>query len=310
MDERLTPEIVKDSVTMWEVLEALDIDHEPAAGGCKVWAIDRPESEASLHVYEDHWIDYGTGRGGSQIDFVMEWFGCSFGHAMQWIEKAIFDGEWDAGDPRPSVAKAERPEVNLIYRLPPSFARADDELVRERWPWISPALLAAFDVRRQGSTLWIPHYAQSDTVTGIKVRDLRTGKKWSVEGSTFRHLYRQRGARQGADSRAVILTEGESDTWAAHHLLVTVTGCSPSVGKVRGLPSGIGGARKTWDLGNPSKVVIAFDNDTAGRQGVEDWNDNNDYPSVRLPIPDGMDLADWVAEDPAKAANALQEALA
>ena len=63
-----TIELVKQTVTVPEVAELLGFEPNSQQ---KIPSFANPDERTpSLHLYEDHWYDYGTGQHGDVIDLV------------------------------------------------------------------------------------------------------------------------------------------------------------------------------------------------------------------------------------------------
>jgi hypothetical protein len=256
------------AIPMWDVLDALEIHYSgPSPRGVKIHAIDRAERTPSLHVYEDHWYDFGSGKGGTPIDFVMAWYGCSFRRAVQWLSR--LGGDAVEGLERTQHRAPERPVLDFarqVTAFPLALSHLAD--LRKRWEWLDSDTVIAWDLRvDKDRNLLIPYWSEG-AVPAVKVRWGLTGDKGAWEGSRLDQcLYRpyDPGARS-----TVWLVEGESDAWRLNtHTRGRVA--------VAALP-GVAQAHKEWPaLAWADRVMVTMDNDPAGRGAlaklVDRWGD-------------------------------------
>src|SRR5690554_372190 len=137
---------IRERVSMFDVLDRLGIP-APNGGEGKIPCIFHEDRTPSLHVYEDHYWAYCCDRGGSVIDFVMDYFGCGFGQAVRFLGSGV-----DEMAPA-RVQRADRTETNLTDRF---FDETDDpgphremleEWVRRRWPATNWETLEYWGVR-------------------------------------------------------------------------------------------------------------------------------------------------------------------
>lgn len=251
----VTPELVKQTVTVYDVASMLDLEVNSSN---KIVSPYNPEDRTpSCHLYEDHFWDFSTGRGGDIFDFVQ-----AFEPDMKFQDiiwqlwtKALRSGR-EPGD----VERSQPRElVEFAYQLPPfrsvCFAGID---------------LHQFDIRmtEDGSEVWVPHAQNGDpNVYGVKIR-YANGQKTSLPGSQFGHkLYSPVGwdphfmMRRGE----CVITEGESDSWA-------IWGAAQAAAlDVFALPSGASAWKDHWmqDLESYSRIWLAFDNDRAGKAAFD-----------------------------------------
>lgn len=313
-DKRTTAAEIKEAWTMEMVLEALDIEFVPdGRGEGKIFSIYNEEHTPSLHIYEDHFYDFSSGKGGDVIKFVMEFLGVPFGAAIQFLDKGVEDPmAWD----KPKVKRKKKPpptdhtdRMGLESRLWTHVDRAQlTHLTLERWG-LRPGDLEEWGVRvGSGSSLWIPHRSVDEQgiphVYGIKIRDLymaRAGaskSSWSVKPSSFTEdLYRHPAAWSrfpSFSSAPWLLVEGEPDSWAAH----AMTGIDV---EIVGLPTGAGTIRPEWfDRFNPDdrprrRGFMCLDADDAGRKAAGKMRviipDICDVPLPPIPEFDKVDVA-------------------
>ena len=119
---------------MFDVLDLLEYENPGQPG--KVPCPFHEETTPSCHVYDDHWWSYCCGKGGSVIDFVMAFYGCSFARAMQVITTADVVDETRA--PKARVDKpAERPLVEQLDEASCPFGLEHEALAARRWPTLA-----------------------------------------------------------------------------------------------------------------------------------------------------------------------------
>lgn len=262
------------NVSMYEVLELLELPiptRNPGLISCPFHLEDTP----SCAVYEDHFHCYGCGENGSPLHFVAKYLGGSYHQARQWLESGIdVEGRPERPAPKPAEPIDMGPalrDAESRWRYAGAVAYCD-----EKWPHLSLVkhggaealwwLAHTFDVRVGRSNLLIPHRDTDGVIRGVKTRSFYGAEhKGSLEGSTYRHLYRALKRPHPAHSwpKAIVLCEGESDTWSLtfrYH---------PHGVQVLGLPAGAGPGkwRSEWAdkirlSGAP--VYVAFDHDEAG----------------------------------------------
>ncbi len=260
------------------VLDLCEISYDPGgAAGFKIHSFYHDENTPSCHIYEDHWYDFSNGKGGDQISFVMEFFSTSFGSAMRLMERGVADPmDWERP---PMEHKPTAPKVNLLERFETETTDWSDrtrELLRpeieKRWG-LNPFDLQEWGVRiGPNDALWIPHYrtggqwTETPWINGIKVRDLRTGGKWSVKGSCFTDRLYEWGWKLSQDKRGVmpwIVVEGEPDTWATQRAVAGDV-------EVFGLPSGASTLKGYWfDHLRGRECYMCLDDDDAGDRASE-----------------------------------------
>lgn len=266
-EETLDPEALKDSLSVPELIEALDDVLEwPGwrAGGVKIPTIFHEERTPSLHIYEDHWHCYSTGKGGDVIAFYQAVTGKSFRSALRDLTRLV-EG-LDLSDITLSRGPVQRErrteEVDFAERVARETHHLTFEMTAQmdaKWgPRVGMIAEQRWDVRQCGEALWIPHY-HGGKITGIHVRDMAGGAKFSVKGSRFTDgLY----APDGKDMRlypVLFLTEGEPDAWVA-----SIIAEFAHIG-VAGLPNGAGVVRKEWfDEFVCARIIFFADTDPSG----------------------------------------------
>lgn len=271
-----------------DVLSALGLD-QPGRDG-KVHCVNHEEDTPSLHVYEDEnrWYAFCCGVGGSPIDLVATVYGCSKWKAANWL---LTSGLEPVAVPDRQARETTVDLTDRVIResepLYPEDAGQDKWLrFFQRWPSIdSPKtigyLFTRYGLRKASNALWIPH--RHDQAThGVKVRDLTTGKKMSVQGSRYPYLYRPVKGWQKSD--VLVLCEGESDTWCMDAHLAT----SSWLVNVAGLPSGAGALPATLlaQIAEYERVFLALDDDEAGNRAAEKIVKHTGH-GARLNVPGG-----------------------
>lgn len=267
-DDLIDPERIRDNVSMVDLIEALDdVVEWPGwrTGGVKIPTIFHDEHTASLHIYEDHWHCYATGKGGDVISFYRALTGKGFRAALEDLARLAegLDLDYVGPDSRPLV---ERSPIEGVVDLSGRLERGTSidwldfhgDKIKDKWG-VDNSVLARWGVRATSSSLWIPHWHASK-VTGIHVRDMHSNAKFSVRGSKFTTgLYRLDGVCPVRDVETLLLTEGEPDAWALSNALV-----GHSDPEIAALPNGAGVLRREW-FGSPSQHIVFFaDTDPSG----------------------------------------------
>lgn len=248
---RPTIELVKQTVTVTEVAEMLGLEPDRHDKITSPWNPD--ERTPSCHLYEDHFWDFSTGRGGDVIDLVQAIYPelTTMSAVYQIWSKALRAGK-EPGD-------VERQPVRQIK----DFSEELEGYATGGHPFfdeLGPPANCRYDYDSYGGVdLLIPH-ADQDGVYGVKVRHLN-GRKDAWPGSQFtKRLYDPLGWRPvDRDPGAVcIITEGETDCWALQAAL--------PFDEVFALPSGAQSWKDSWleDLKPFERIWIATDNDTTG----------------------------------------------
>ena len=279
---------IRSTVVMDEVIEAVGLGPVPPTR--KIRSLSNPDERTpSLHVYEDGWWDFSTGTGGSQIDFVMAFFGCSFPKAVQFLQ-----GRAKLTARRIVPARRQWQDLTEVFYAEPEgnvadFARLDDWADR-KWPTAS--LVTIFNLGSRltaNSELWTPHTHPSNpaTIVGVKIRNLIHGGKRSVSGSTF--TLGPYNPLHKCDGSRLYVVEGESDYWCMVPFL------RPDESMVA-LPSGAGTWRAEWFRPYvASEVVVILDGDDAGQATAERLVEFFGSCS-RSVVPDGGRLAEALGE--------------
>lgn len=245
---------LKNTVSVPEVFELMTGEEVPANG--KVRSPSNPEDHTpSCHLYDDHFFDYSTGKGGDIFDLAVALNPAYTLHTavVALKQKAVRVGK-EYGD----VERVEPAEIDDFFERLDQYTRVES--------------FHGLDVHRFGvrvtpeGDVLVPHQ-EMGRVYGVKTR-FAGGGKGSWAGSQFSHrLYDPCGwpPRNECGSLAIIC-EGESDAWA-------MIGAVPyesfhGVIDVLALPCGAGTWKDHWldDLGGYNVIHICMDNDDAGKR--------------------------------------------
>lgn len=252
-------EYVRGAISPLDLVEQLD-DIEVVSG--KIRSPQNPQERTpSCHLYEDHWYDYSTGKGGDVLDLYMALTGAKLPRA---VDKLLRWADSDDLDPD-RVRKyqpAEPPDMTEQFRHHQRDSHGNWDLWMEKLvpinSWTINSLVESWHLAVMDGTMFIPHW-HDGRVRGIKTRAL-DGRKAAVPGSTFAcGLY---WPHQVLAGDVLVIAEGESDSWCLYQALE----CD-----VAALPGGAGLWKNAWldELDQYSTVYTAFDNDRAGQQATE-----------------------------------------
>lgn len=252
-------EFVKATVAPSDVADMLGLE---VVGGKIPSPFNPDERTPSCHLYEDHWFDYGSGKGGDVIDLMIHLTGKPWGAVINLLAKGAVGNDLEPGRVQRAAKEPPRDLTEQYESMMVPYVDGCEKLFV--LPGVDVARMTYGEIWAldfEGNVL-IPHRSRIG-VHGIKIR-YRAGGKGAVPGSQFGHaLYDPLGSYHsiGAD---VVLTEGESDCWALGQQL-------PSWVDVMALPSGAGLWRDTWldQLAPYTRVWTAFDNDKAGKEATE-----------------------------------------
>lgn len=216
----------------------------------------------SCHLYEDHWYDFSTGQKGDVIDLYQALRGTGRGRAVNDLLRMAIGQRPAADQPAPRRVALPMPDLSSQWFALPQLNEQQLERWTERLPPISSetlSTLVTFDrIRGADDKLCIVHFDDLG-VRGIKVRTSE-GTKSAIQGSVFTSSLYRLTATPDADT--LVLTEGETDSWA---LMPHLT-CD-----IAALPAGAGTWKDQWlaDLKQYTTIYTAFDNDRAGEQATE-----------------------------------------
>jgi len=283
---------IKENISMRRAMEMIGWD-QPNSDG-KIRSIYNSEATPSLHVYEKNYYCYSAGRGGDVIKFVMDALNISFFNAIQILGKgAPVSGR----KPRKEELESRKPSLNLsaeFLRHPHAVGEELDmaeEFVKTKWPYLTIEDLLGWGIKITPTSIRVPHMDFTGIIRAIKIRALPGGAKFSEKGSTYHHrLYRVEEVT--AETKTILLLEGESDTWCA----TKWASDKPHVGCL-GLPTGANTWRKSWgeELKKYEKVIILLDDDRAGQEAREKIAEEIGDEIVSHQIPPGGRFAEAVS---------------
>lgn len=171
-------------------------------------------------------------------------------------------------------------KVAEIESCPVATMGASVQALMEERPGISLSAITDFGVRQYGDLLAFIYPGKRSVLLRNK-----EGDKTRVSGSkeSLYHLPVAIGDK-------VILTEGESDTLAAHSAL----GGTHSVVGIPGTSTGTNDIHRHLSILADKEVVIAFDGDEAGREAATTWCSallGVGCSVTVVPMPDGSDVS-------------------
>jgi hypothetical protein len=240
---------LKATVTVPDVAQLLGLE---ADEGDKIPSPWNPtERTPSCHLYEDHFYDYASGRGGDIFDLVIA---VNPAETLESAVKALRNKAVSAGKQYGDVEAAVPRE---ILDFGPQLGNYQE--LRE-WEGIP----LDYGVRKDfEGNIYVPHRDPGGTYA-VKVRHVGGGKS-SWAGSQLSHrLYDPFGWNPGYTPKPdLVLVEGESDAWA----MLSVAGNQVDV---LALPAGVGTYKDHWynDLAPYYRVFVCTDNDKAGKEGL------------------------------------------
>lgn len=154
---------------------------------------------------------------------------------------------------------------------------------------LSPESFAALDVRhnRAKNCMSFPMRDAEGHITGLRYRDIHTGRKLSARGSKDGLFFDCRPHDAAAEAEEIIITEGPTDTAAALDLGLYAVGRSSCL-------SGVQLLRDFIHLHRIRRVTIFADGDKPGRDGAKRLSAALSVPSrIMLPPPSIKDLREW-----------------
>lgn len=246
---------VKSTMNCWDVIDLCDLD----LVGDKIHSpFNEADNTPSCHIYDDHFFDFSTGKGGDVIDLAVALTGRSWGRVIN--DLAAGATRLDA-DPDRVKRSVPLPEPDLLgeYRAA-TYHRGYPKI-----PGVNSWVVEAATSMTVERDMWIPHWSwnEDNVIRGIKIRHA-DGRKSAVPGSQFTgQLY----STMYGHSDVAVITEGESDCWALDG--ITYQGCDVDV---YALPCGAGLWRDKWidqQLWRYDKIYTCMDNDDAGRKATD-----------------------------------------
>ena len=266
-------------------------DHDDSTPSFNLWSLSKDG------VFQRFGC-FGCGRRGDAVDAIRLAYDVGFLEACRIaVEELLPEFEADDFEARRGEAAAASPEAlaailtdldreGIDAAAFKTFLTSTDGLdtvefaryAAEEWRW---------GAKTAPAIAYLPHFDPAGKPTGIKLRDVRTLRRWNVVGSRFPFLYGSWRPDPDPFSR-VLVAEGETDTvWAAY----TLRGLSV---RVLGLPSGANQAPTPAQLLalRGRAVTLGFDGDDAGREATQLWIGALGVCGV-LEVPDGLDLCKW-----------------
>jgi hypothetical protein len=244
------------------------------------------DTRPSFSIFEsDDGIERGgcwaCGWRGDVFDVIRAARNCSFQESVR-IAKEYVGRTAAVIRPRAVTVRdfsSDLDRAQLSFEIDPSpvvnFIRA------KGYPWTAGWLNLEWQVGVAAAaglgSVMIPHLDRGYNCTGYKHRTAYTPAV-SAGGSRFPELY---GAWRDTWTNPVVLTEGESDTWAVTWYIPEVTAL--------GLPTGAGTTLRAEWLAQLSgrDVIVCFDGDEAGRQAADRWA--SALPVRVIELPEGRD---------------------
>jgi hypothetical protein len=259
------------------------------------------DTTPSLDVYGDdqeRWGCYPCGAGGDVFDLIerltgIKYFPTLLKKAQEYMAK-MPDG-WTP--PKPSVRKdrvfdhtAAREHVEEAHiGAAPAVGAFLQELSESGRPGLGDIpgewLHSEFLVGVADNRIIIPVYRRNRDIVAYKHRTAGT-KAMSAAGSSLTDVFYGEW-RDTNPTDVVVLTEGESDTWAASYHL-------PEGYIALGLPAGAGAHPKQAPALAGREVIVAFDGDASGRMASLRWAEALRAAGADVsvcPLPEGADLA-------------------
>ena len=245
-----------------------------------------PDTNESFHLWQgvsgERWGCWPCGESGDLYSLIIRLTACTFREAIERARELLAVLPHDFEAPRITPSRRSRPGDPITWY---GEVNAALERAKERpWPQVFREWGVGIDL---AGNLLQPHWAPDRTLTGCKVRGRgpHAGKKWSLDPSTYPHLY---GSWRPVTSSHVLLCEGESDCISASEaaaregiLLDTLA-----------LPSGIRNPMPSWldFLARWQYVLIAFDADNASLQKTLAWVDALGQRGIAVELPWDSDL--------------------
>jgi DNA primase len=273
------------------------------------------------------WHCHGCGAGGTAIDLVITTHDMRIRDAIEWLARKAGITQSAPSDLPPRTRPQPAARTLPALRAAPDDVRAyvaacEEHLWSEhggRWhAWLqargfsAPVLRAnrigadpgstilprASGLPRRGRAIVFPVLTAAREPAYLQARYLdveRAGRKYDNPAERLTPnprvaLVHTPRASAAARERALIVCEGLPDA-----LTVAGTGHAAAAVLGAGLPDD-GVARRMGQLAAGRPIVLAFDNDPAGRRGSQQLQRLLDgrHPSVRaLALADGTDLNDW-----------------
>lgn len=230
---------------------------------------------------------FGCGERGDVLDLIQLAYGVGFSESKRIAVEEMLP-EYSASDYTPGTVhresvSAEKMRLNFrrmietghedtTYRafLANKSLEHVGTYARDEWRWGA-----------NEAVVYMPHRGADRVLTGVKLR--AKGKKWSLDGSHYPHLY---GSWRDRGHPVAIVCEGETDTvytaWQYADIPVDVFGLASGTAQ-HPTPSAL------MLLRNRVTVWFILDGDDAGGRATTRWVDA--IPGARvIPLPPGEDV--------------------
>jgi len=253
-------------------------DHREKTPSFNLWAPDPSGTPQKFGCF-------GCGERGDVIDLIRLAYGCGYIEAGDIAVRELIPEYSVSGFTPGAVSQdkisAETMRLNFRHMLDRGH---HDTPFRHflRRKGLTDAGHYARDEWRWGATetvVYMPHRGPDRLLYGVRLRS--GGKKWSLGGSRFPHLY---GAWRDRGREAILLCEGETDTvwaaWSLRHFEIDVVGLATGTAQ---LPS-----PQALALLRDRRVWIALDGDSSGSKAMERWRSEALMDIIE--VPSGQDL--------------------
>ena len=212
---------------------------------------------------------FGTG---DVFDLVQAVHGCTLSQAIRWVSEYRARQQ---GTVAPPESRQNEPTEDLyqITQAALGQARAGhldglrtllvEKKITAPADWLVNEFSVGVDDR---SRVVIPHMSREGQVSAVKRRSYPDWTPMAVRGSKLQELY---GIHRLKDHKKIVVCEGESDTWTTAYTLRN------EEYDVVGLPHGAGpgkAPKQNWlEVFKDKEVILLFDADRAGREGLREW---------------------------------------
>lgn len=256
MDELIErAKLVKARWSMESLITALTGDIVPQ--NRKITSMFNPdENTPSMHVYDDHFHDFSTGKSGDVIELIQIVKHCNFATAIEYLEE---EADVERLPIRVHIEKRkdvfQMPDLLYYDGHMRTVIPSPKGVNLDTWDWMFEK--GILGVRRDDSAVAVIHYdAETGRPNGVKYRH-PDGLKTAEPGSEFsKSLY---WVKSEPMAKSCVILEGESDLWAW-------MGWADECPQLFALPCGAGTWRDEWlkTLERFDHIWICMDNDAAG----------------------------------------------
>ena len=261
------------------------------------WRLD---SSPSLACYPsavgssflDRWRDLARRDGGDVLDLIQRLYSVDFPEALERSRQMLSDfqdSDWEPPEPAAPKQDIDITAWGERYHQAESNLETVQDWLSDRDDQVSGLsaewLFESFGVKWYDGALQVP-YIDKDGLPWPGKRRPPGSKMLSLSGTSFTFLYGEHLLKPGP----VILCEGETDVWTAAQRMPRLSAL--------GLPTGAGSSPERFAdryLWTGRRVLIAFDNDEAGRSAAQRWGDwllAQDAMVEILHLPSDKDLSE------------------